>query len=264
MTTLLKVLQNPLLKIFLSPISVIAIGAITGLNNTNSPKWLSIVYLALIAISSQLIDHFFHQKQIRRNPNATPELILFISEVVLIGAGILFALSNHWILNVLLAFYLLYIHIQYKPFVMVNTFYQFILTVFFNGFVLNCVAYYSQTATITTKYITLLVPFVLLVIGITIESMHLKYSFIRRKPQPVLYHWTAIALAFAALPIAFYLALPSKSYYLVQLVFVVFNGFIMLPLLVSVNNEKRLQNKLNYLNAVLLLFSLFYALALVF
>ncbi|MBR7926646.1 hypothetical protein KBI51_00365 [Aerococcaceae bacterium zg-ZUI334] len=264
MTTILKILQNPLLKIFLSPISVILIGLTVGLTNTTNPQWLSILYLVVIAISSQLIDHFFHQKYIKQHDNAAPDIILFISEFLLIGANILFALSNHWILNVLLVLYILFIHIQYKPFIMVNSFYQFILSIFFNGFVLNCIAYYSQTATLTTQYLILLIPFLLLVLGITIDSMHLKYGFISRRPQSSLYHWTAIALSFVSLPIAFYLALPSKSYFLVQLLFIVISGLVMIPLVVNVNNEKRRQNKLNYLNAVLFIFSIFYCLAILF
>lgn len=264
MTTFIKLLQNPLVKIFLAPFALIGVGTIVGLSSAASPNWINALLLFVIVVSSQLIDHYFHQRNVQRNHKSTPEFILYVCEGILIITSVIFILRNNWIINLLLLLYIAYIHFQYIPFPIVNTFYQYILTIFFNAFILNTVAYYSQTTSITTNFLLLLIPLALITAGITIEINHLRYLLITRKKQSTLYHWTGIGLAIVAIFAGVYFTLPSQSYFLAQIAYVFITLFSIIPAIVQVDNEKQRQNKINYLSTALLIFSIFYSLAIVF
>lgn len=264
MISFIRLLQHPLIKIFLSPFAFIGIGTILGLSLTTQKQWASASLLLIITISSQLIDHYFHQKDIKRNKQASSEIILYLCEAITVIAIILFALINHWILILLLIMYIAFIHLQYMPYQLINTFYQYILSLFFYGFVLNSIAYYSQTLSITTAFLIRLIPMILLTAGVLIEITHLKYVTLTRRPQSSLYHWTGIVLSLVGISLGFYYTLPSMSYFIVQILYLIILGICLIPMIIKVNNEKKRQNKINYLSSILLVFSIFYSLAIIF
>lgn len=264
MTTFIKLLQNPIVKILLAPFAIIGIGTIVGLSSAASPNWINALTLFVIVVSAQLIDHYFHQRNVQRDHKSTPELILYVCEAILIISAVIFILRNNWIINVLLLLYIAFVHLQYIPFSIINTFYQYILTIFFNAFILNTVAYYSQTTSITTLFLLVLIPMVLITAGLTIEMNHLRYLLLKRKKQSTLYHWTGILLAIAGIGLGIYFALPTTFYFIAQIVYVLITLFSIIPAIVQVDNEKQRQNKINYLSTVLLIYSIFYSLAIIY
>lgn len=264
MTDLIKILQHPLIKIFIAPFALVGIGSIIGIQQSDNPNWVSALLLFVIAIDTQLVDHYFHQKHIQRNSTNTPEIVLYVCEAVLILATVAFILTNNWVVNILLLSFIAFVHLQYLPYIFVNTFYQYLLQLFYYGFALNCIAFYAQTNTITTNYLLTLIPFVLLTAGLTIEVNGLKYMVMTRRPLSALYHWTGVALALASVFAGFYFALPSHSFFIVQVLYLLLVGVTLIPVLVPVNNDKKRQNKINYLSAILVVFTILYSLAVIF
>lgn len=259
----LKYLQNPYIKIFASPLSTVLLGIILGMNNTRSWSWLGIFLIALITISLQLIDHFLYQNHVLQNTNQTPSIIFYLCEAILLISSLGFILTNYWVLNLLLLVIISIYHIQYFPYALSNTFLQFLLLVMANSLFFNAIAYYNQVSQLSTSFLTQLVPFVLLNIGSMIQVFHLRYQDGTRPMSP-LYQRTSAILIVLSIGLAFYLSLPSKSFFLVQILFLIISSFTAIPLLISVKGEKGKQNKINYLSAYLLIFSLLYALALIF
>lgn len=264
MTTFIKFFQNPFIKIILAPFALIGVGTIVGLKATSTPIWLNVILLFFIVFSSQLIDHYFYQRNVQKNRKSTSQIVLYVCEAILFISLIVFTLSNNWIINLLLVLYIGFIHLQYMPFQIVNTLYQFILMVFFNGFILNSVAFYSQTTSITSNFLILLIPMVLFTAGLTIEINALQYQVITRKKQSNVLHWISMILCFVGISTGIYLSLPSATYYIVQILFGVVVTFSLIPAIVKVDNEKQRQNKINYLSTLLLIFSIFYSLAIIF
>ena len=53
----------------------------------------------------------------------------------------------------------------------------------------------------------------------------------------------------------------SSTFFIVQILFVVLSAVTMLPLLVNTQQEKQAQNKMNYMHAVTVIFTLLYSLS---
>lgn len=262
MTSLLKQLQNPFLKMFGSPLGIVIFGLLVGMSQTQTIHWLGLLLLFVIAIALQMIDHYFHQRLVLQNYQQTPEMILYLSEGLLLIAAILFVLTNYWILSLLLFVSIAIYHIQYFPYLMVNNFMQYLLLLVTNAIFLNVIALYNQTTSLTTSMLVELIPPFILFAGIQIELFQLKYG--RGQKSSPLYHWTAIGLCITAITSGIYLALPTATYYSVEILFGLLTSALILPLFVQVASDKQRQNKINYLWAVILLFNLCYALAIIF
>lgn len=257
---IINFLQHPFVKYFLSPIGYIAYGTIIALFHASQFNWRNFILLALIVLFSQRLDrYFYHQTYL--NTKRSSQLILYVFEIGLILTTIMFILSNNWIINLLVLFYIAYIHLQYAPFPFQNTFAQYCLKVYFCGFSLNIVAYYSQTLSLTPEFIQTFIPVALLIAGITIYMQHLLYFNSTRKSQRKLYTITALGLCIAASLSGFYFALPSQSWYSVQIIYLLLLLISLLPLLGSVTTQKQREKKINYLYALPLVFNVLYACA---
>lgn len=263
MKFLTRSLQNPFVKILISPLASIIFGLIIGASQTEKIQWLTMLLLYLIVISSQLLDHFLYLQLDRKTPEVAPNLILYFFEAILIISSVIFMLNSHWIINLLLAFYIIFIHIQYMPFKMTGTIYHYLLSVFFNGFILNVIAYYSQTFAVTQTFLINLIPIVLIFMAMSYDVFNLKNIIINGdtltifKRIPTL----SIILSALALALAFYLSIPSTSFYIVQVLFVLVSGFTILPLLVNTRVERQAQNKINYVHAIAVIFTLLYSMS---
>ncbi|XJS11458.1 hypothetical protein ACF3NG_04415 [Aerococcaceae bacterium WGS1372] len=263
MKYIINFFQNPLVKIFISPLASILFGLLIGISQTEQIQWLMILWLYLIIISAQLVDHFLYLKKDKKADDSTPNFLLYIFDGMLIISSVLLMLNSHWIINLLLFFYIVYIHIQYFPFKMTGTLYHFILSVFFNSFILNVIAYNSQTHALTNNFIINTIPIVLMFIALNIEVFNLKsqiinskqIAFVKRMP------YVSLSIGVIALTTGFYLSIPSNSYYITQIIFVIFCGMTMLPLLVNTQREHQAQNKMNYMHAVTVIFAIFYSLS---
>lgn len=266
MKFIIKFFQNPFVKIFISPLASILFGLVIGASQTEQIQWLSILWLYLIVISAQLVDHFLYLQRDKRAVESAPNFLLYFFDGIFIVSSILLMLKSHWIINLLLVFYFVYIHIQYIPFKMTGTIYHFILSVFFNSFILNVIAYNSQTFAVTNTFLINTIPIVLMFIALNIEVFNLKSLIISKKPISLVKRLAYISLIIAviALVIGFYLSIPSSSYYITQIIFVLFCGMTMLPLLVNTQREQQAQNKMNYMHAITVMFTLFYSLSQVF
>src|SRR5699024_12344027 len=81
----------------------------------------------------------------KQTPEVAPNVLLYVLEGILLISTIIFMFNSHWIISVLLVFYIVFIHVQYMRFKMAGTIYHFLLSVFFNGFMMNVIAFRSHT-----------------------------------------------------------------------------------------------------------------------
>lgn len=266
MKKFINYLQNPYLKIFIAPLSLILFGAIMGVSHSQSPKWLAVILLYLIALTSQLTLHFLHLKFDRESSITDNPLLLRILQGLMILAAILLMIRQHWIIILLILFYLIYTHIIYYPYNISNTIYAYILAIFYESFILNIIAYYSQVGAINNDLLIHLIPIVLMFAGIYIQTFHLKDELSIYQPSKLWprLRYLGYILSFLALALGFYLSLPSRSYFLVQILCLLVSGFALIPSLVVTKNSDQSQRKINYLSAVLSIFTIIYSLSVLF
>lgn len=266
MKQFIKLLQHPLLKILLSPLAFIGFGLITGLTMTSQPQWLNIVLLYLIVAMAHLIDHFFFLKYSRKRDDATPMVLLYLCEVVMVISAVIFFMQQHMIISLLLTMYLIFIHLQWFPYKMTGTFYHYLLNVFFHSFILNVIAFYTQTNGITPEILIALIPVVLFVAGNQLETTRLKQLLGKAKIAFWLKGSTILSVIFSfiALGLAVYFCLPSSTFYMVQSIFFLITTVSILPTLVVTKQAKQAQNKINYYSSISLIFSILYGLSYVF
>lgn len=263
MKLITRFLQNPYVKIFVSPLASILFGLILGVSHTESVRWLSMLLLFLIVVFGQLIDHFLYLRIDKQTAEVAPNVLLYVLEGILLISSIIFMFNSHWIISVLLVFYIVFIHVQYMPFKMTGTIYHYLLSVFFNGFLMNVIAYNSQTFAVTQTFLINTIPIVLMFIVLNLEVFNLKSIIINNKQTTVFQRFPVISIVVCALALlsGFYFSLPSSSYYIVQTLFILLSAVTMLPLLVKTQREKQAQNKMNYIHAVTLIFTLLYSLS---
>lgn len=266
MKQFIKFLQHPLLKILVSPLAFIGFGSITGLTMTTQTQWLNIVLLYLIVAMAHLIDHFFFLKYSLKRDDATPLVLLYLCEAVMVISAVVFFMQQHLIISLLLAMYLVFIHLQWFPYKMTGTFYHYLLNVFFHSFILNVIAFYTQTNGITPEILMALIPVVLFVAGNQLETTRLKQLLTKIKSAFWLKGSTVLSVIFSfiALGLAFYFSLPSSSFYTVQIIFLLVTTVTILPTLVVTKKAKQAQNKINYYSSISLIFSVLYGLSYIF
>lgn len=263
MKRFIKYLQNPLVKIFISPFSIFAFGTIVGSVLSGRLNWWSMILLYVIAISSQLLEHFNFQKYSVNNRKATPTFLLVIGEGMLALSVVAFMLKHSLAINLLLLLYVFYIHILYRPYDFSLSIYHFLLDLFYKGVVLNCVAYYSQAYTITPKFLMALLPILLLSLAIAIQENIIKRRMIKAPISKLLRNSQkmSLLLAFISIALAFYLSLPTQVFFVFQVLFVLIAVLLILPFGVKTNYERQMQNKLNFFSVVSLLYSVVYAIS---
>lgn len=262
----IKLLQHPLLKILLSPLAYIGFGLITGLTMTSQTQWLNIVLLYLIVAMAHLIDHFFFLKYSLKRNDATPVILLYVCEAIMVVSTVTFFLQQHIIISLLLTMYLVFIHLQWFPYQMTGTFYHYLLNVFFHSFILNVIAFYTQTNGITPEILLALIPVVIFVAGNQLEITRLKQILSNTRTAFWLKASTilSVALSFIALGLAFYFSLPSNSFFTIQIGLFLITSVSILPTVVVTKQVKQAQNKINYYSSISLIFSVLYGLSYIF
>ncbi|MBG9981260.1 hypothetical protein HZY91_09190 [Facklamia sp. DSM 111018] len=260
-------LQHPITKILAGPFALIAFGLITGFGTSTNRDFLSALFLFIALICSNIIDHFQYQKYIKKNTKATPAIIYYISFTIMIVMTLLFMLGQHWIINLLLSLYILFITMQYYPFHLVGTVYHYLLSTFFHSFVLNAIAYFSQANGITPTILTALIPIIFYMAGIELLTTYLRGT-VRNNPLfnnlSIQSNKIALGLMIIGIGSGIYFSLPSHSFFIVQILFLVISLISSLPSLIPVETENKVQNKLNYNSTMAFLFTLLYALSFLF
>lgn len=267
MTQLIKKLQNPYVKILLAPLAFILFGTIIGMAEVATKHWLNFALLYVIVLVSELVNHFFDLEKNRSQPPAQSVLIIF--GIILIIATLFLVPRIYWPASIMLVTYLVYLHLQYFPYNTSKSIYAVFLNTFFQGFVLNAIAYTAQTQHLTGSFIKLLIPLTLMSLAINFEDILLYQSLIFRQltlPRLITRHHSLIALIITLIATitGIYFSLPSHSFYLVQILFGVFTLLLALPLLVTTKTIHEIQNKLNFFGSIHLIFALLYSLSYLF
>lgn len=266
MKPFVKLLQNPMLKIFVSPASSILFGFLIGITNTAKINYYSLLLLYIIVLAGQLIHHYFFIKYSTKNTSATPPFILVFCEVVMLLAMAAFYLNHHILISFLVFIYYAYIHLEYFPINLSHTHYHYILDAFFNGFILSAVAYFAQANTITTVFLVHLTPLILMQIGLQWEYVKLRSHLMNDSVPTIIlsYPFLTLSMCVIAIVLGFFLSLPSTTFYIVQIIASLISLATIVPLFVQTHQQKQSQNKINYMSAIFLVFSLSYALSYMF
>ncbi|MGX7107368.1 hypothetical protein ACWOBE_06260 [Hutsoniella sourekii] len=262
MRKFIKTLQHPLLKIFLGPLALIVFGLSVGIARGQQISWLHILLLYLIVFLSELLDHFFYLKFIQHRPERAPQALQYLCQIGLVLLTITLSFSVNWSVILLLIAYYAFLHLKYFPFPFTGSLYEFVLAVFFNGFVLNALAYATMTGNLNQSFLTSLVPIILVVTAVNL-SRYQALGYLKRFKFKF---WGPLSLILAIIAsiYAFSQSLPSHSFYLCQIVFLLISLASAQPLIVSTYQTHQCQNKINYLSTFQFFFCLSYALAYIF
>ena len=264
MKSYIQVTQHPLMQLIAGPISWTLFAWLTVSIKHQNINWLNLVLLLVFTILANLLDHYQYYHFIRKDHKANSPLIYYGILTGLILTAIMFMINQHIIIISMVIVYLLVNILQYQPISLIRTAYYGILKVFFTGFLLNVIAYYSQANQINQSNLLSFIPIVVFFAGIEINQEALKgiypplINLSKRFKAFNLITYLIIALAIG---LGVYLSLPSKSFYLVQILFALASLFLASPLLVRVEQTKKVQNKLNYHNFLSLVVILLYSLA---
>lgn len=267
MAQLIKKLQNPYVKILLAPLAFILFGTIVGMTELTTKHWLNFILLYIIVLVSELVSHFFDLEKNRSQTVARS--ILIVLDSILLITTLLLVRYIYWPASIMLATYLAYLHFQYFPYNISKSGYAVFLNTFFQGFVLNAIAYTAQTQHLTSHFIKLLLPLTLMSLAINFEDILLYQSLVFKRltlPRVITRHHSLIALSIflVATVIGIYFSLPSHSFYLVQILFGVATVCFALLLLVTTKTIHEIQNKLNFFGSIHLIFALLYSLSYLF
>lgn len=267
MKDLIRYLQHPLVPILAGPLAAIAFGLIIGVTTSTSFEPLTALFLYLTVVFANLINHYQYQKYVKNNQEVLNASLFYLINFLMIASAILFMLRQHWIINLLLVLYLCYVLMRFYPLRLVTTPYDYLLSVFFNSFLLNSIAYYSQARGINSMILKLFIPIILYMAGIELLNQGLRgilprtqlFTFIKANA-----HKIGLTLMVLGIILAVYLSQPSQSFFIVQILFALLTLAISIPAIVPVSTTQKVQNKLNYNAAMALIFSLCYALSFAF
>ena len=267
MKQFISYLQHPIVKIFISPLASIIFGLILGFQVTKTPNFLIAAALYGLVIFTQLIEHFQYHRYIAANQKQTPMSIYYVCLAICIILALVFILTQHWAISILIILYLLFIFLQYYPFYLVGTFNYIFLSTFFNGFILNIVAYYSQSHQLSNKFLLDLIPIVIYCMASNLITNDLK-STLPTLPKFQILNQNIKKIAFAmmliALLLGIYFSLPTHSYLLGQIFMLTFVPLVSIPNLISVKTMDKIQNKINFNASMMLCFNLLYLIAYIF
>ena len=262
-------LKHPVTRFFLTPFGYALFGCLIGATTAGKFNWYATVLLYIILVSSQFIDRYFH---VQFNPSPyrsepISKMPLLISEGALWLSTILFILSHHWAANLLVLIYAAAIHLQYFPHNMQHTSYQVVLNSFFYAFILNNIAYFSQTGTIDNRFLLYLIPLILLQLGFQIERLHL-YIRLYGVTHLTFTGNTLTLLCQSSVAMSLlgmlYFAWPSHSFFIAELLAFGLIALTLLPLLVHAKTSQHIHNKVAYLTTAFFMISLAYAVSIIF
>lgn len=261
MKTFAQYLQHPILKLVFAPLSYIIFGI--GMGISGSINFIQILLLFSITFIDHLISHFLFQKNdLKRTKTMSNSIFMFL-EIALLVLGFIFILNHPWTLNILLILSIMATHVIYLPYNFSLSGLHFILLNFFRAFIWNIIAYYSLTHHVNTNFIKLLIPIVIFSIGLailefdTMKVMTFKKKFITKIPA----HYLTITLGIIAIIFGFTKSLPSGTFFIVEILFVILSMLLLVPIFFNPNSNKQPQNKLNYLSSSLFIFNILYLFA---
>lgn len=260
----LSLLQAPYAKIFFAPLGTILFGLITGSVMGQKINLYPMFLLYLIVFLGAVIQHYHGLTYFRPGESLKHANLMTIVKIILIVITILFMLTQHWIINVLIGFYMLYHLLQLDPLNMVGSPYYLVLNIFFHSFLLNAVAFYSQAEAINLAVLASFTPLVLTSTGIEVLiGQMLNFSFYKNSTLVTRnqLHHLVLGVLLLGLALAVYLSLPSQSFFIVQLLFIIMGIFFTIPVLVPVREEDKRQNKINYLSSLSTIYALLYGLS---
>ncbi|MDO4774729.1 MAG: hypothetical protein Q4A10_02860 [Aerococcaceae bacterium] len=265
MTTLNKIIRNPIVTIFISPFAGATFGLLAGAKQQGF-DWQSFVLIYAILIIIHLLDHHFFIQYNLRQARALPMNIVYGLEILLLILGVIFMLTHHWVLTILMMLYLGFVHVQYFPHNITQTPYHIVLSVFFYAIVLNAVAYFSQAKHIELDFIGALFPVTLVLYAIQNAATKQRELLMRIRPAKwiIQSNIAVVSIAGVGLLIAAYMSLPTQSFFIMQILFIAITGAGYLPLIIDPAGVSQHQNKLNYLHFVYFIFSLLYGLSYIF
>ena len=266
MKSFIKILQNPFVKLFLAPMALMLFGSVLGARQVGQFHIKTFLLLYMIVAILEVINHFLRIRLDQKMSEEAPNFILIACEVILLILYVIFALSQHWIINVLVLLAIAYNHLIYFPSKFTTSIYHLVLNVFFNGFIWQVIAYFSQSSALHADFLLKVIPITMAFLALELESNQLKIRQMpdRRNPQFPFNKYISAGLALLAIGLASYDSLPSHSFFLVQIVFVMLSLLVFAPLLVESTQQHQVQNKLNYLASIFLIFNIGYTLSYIF
>lgn len=262
-------LKHPVTRFFLTPFGYGLFGCLVGVSVAGKFNWYATLLLYIILVSSQFVDRYFHVTFNPQPYQPTPisKTPLYLAEGCLWLATILFILSHHWGANLLILIYLAAIHLQYFPHNMQYTSYQAVLNSFFYAFILNNIAYFSQTGTIDNRFLLNLIPLILLQFGFQVERLHLYtrlYSITHFSLSSQMLQHLSQGLIAVSLLGMLYFSWPSHSFFVAELLAFAFITLTLLPLMVHAKTSQHIHNKVAYLTTAFFMISLAYAVSVIF
>lgn len=263
MKNIIKTLQLPITKLLLYPLSTVLFGLIYGYFTSNVFNFMTSILLCVMVMGAETTHYLFHLKTDRYYDHPKLNIFLIISEAILTIALLTLFFRMNWRINLLLFMYVAFIHLQYFPFNFSGTIYQIILKVMFNGFILNCIALYSQIHSLPKEQLIAFIPLVFIQFAISLSSYNMccYYKYLTPAIQPKMINRIMIISSFIAVSLGVYLSLPSTFYYLAQIIFVLLSIFLLLPIVNPVKNEVQMNHKHYYLCSISTIITLLYAIA---
>ena len=266
MKTITKLLQHSLLKILIAPLSLIIFGIISGSIVNQQVQWLSFIQLYLLVLINELVDHFLYIHFDVKNKQQAPMFIMYACEGIFIAIFIWILMTQHLIIALLILLAHLGKILVYFPYSFSLSPYHFILKVFFNTIIWNCIAYFTQTYGIDVPFYISLIPIIVCYFVTLAQEFLLKRYFIRKPSltSKIPKQAITIILIIIALIAAIYLSLPSQTFYLIQMLMIIILIFISVPIMIETHNHHQVQNKINYLSIAHLIFTLMYSLSYIY
>lgn len=263
MRTIIKRFQHPTLQIFLTPLATIFFGIVVSARDATIIHWGNVGLLYVIAFAAHILNHFLTIKYNRMNREAANAGFWIIIEAILLGASIFFMLRHGWALNILLVLYLLSTHLLYFPHNISLTGYRIFLSSFFQGFILNVIAYSSISTMIPKSILKAFIPLVIIQLIVHYQITHLEKRSQDPNIAPLIGVRRLMVLIGLLLSIGtgVYFSIPTHSFYLLQILFVILSVFVLVPVLIPTDNSRQIQNKINYLNAITAIYSILYTIS---
>lgn len=259
MKKFIKALQHPVARIGLGPLGAVIFGITVGISQGKA-DWLSLLLLCVMCIGGQIVDHWFFLRYNEERHEVTQVEVLYLGEGLLLGSALIFMFQHHWAVNMILLTYLVFLHVQYFPYNLTYTVNHFILVVFFQSLVLNCVAYFSQAKGMTWQFLVALLP--LTVLQVVIQAITFKlHARNMNFDVPSWLNWQPLVtqvMTGVALVLALILSLPSRSFFLVQLIFLAISGLGLVPLFLNVNSFNGRKQQINYLAVIYFIVTMLY------
>lgn len=266
MKSFTKILQHPLLKLFIAPLAFILYGAVMGAQKIGQYQWINLILLYCIVTCLEIISHFFYVRYDQQKEQQAPLFILFACEILLITLLVIFIIRQHWIISLLTVLAVAYKHLVYFPNKFSNSPYHAILNLFFYTFIWNIIAYFTQASGVYPEFIYTLIPLVLGYGAVELEQLKLKHSILRqgRKTLSLPYPYAEGGLVLLGLAVGVSFSLPSHTYYIMEMITALVAALAFVPIMVTSTGFQQSQNKINYTSSFYFIYVLTYLLSSLF